>query len=140
MTADPAKQPSRLERALAIRRHVLPLLRANGTITNAGGMRLLRWEARPWRFAFRMDRPPTPTVQRGKPQAYKTRENRQDIQDILDRHRGANLDQALDIWYGSKVFLIEWDVGAPDRLNIAMFKEGPWETAQFDLERQGTST
>lgn len=135
MTADPAEQPSRLERALAIRRHVLPLLHANGTITKAGGMRLLMWDTGPWRFVFRMDRPPLPTVQRGKPQTYKTGAKRKNNQGILDRHAGANLDHALDIWYGSKVFLIEWDADAPDRLNIAMFKEGPWETAQLDFER-----
>lgn len=140
MTADPAGQPSRLERALAIRRHALPLLRANGTITKAGGMRLLKWETGPWRFAFRMDRPPPPTVQRSKPQAYKTRARRQDIQDILDKHGGANLDHALDIWHGPKVFLIEWNTDAPDRLNIASFQEGPWEGYLLASGRRGPST
>ena len=130
------EQPSRLTRALAIRRHVLPLLRANGVGTKTGGMRLLTWESGPWRFAFRMDRPPLPIVQEGKPQVYKTGGRRQSNQDILDRHAGANLDQALDIWCKSKVFLIEWNADTRSTLNIAMFKEGPWESALLDLGRQ----
>lgn len=94
MTA-PAKRPSRLEQALAIRDHVLSFLHEAGSVAEVGGMRFLTWGGGPWRFSLRMDHLPSMRISEDHPSAYHAAVK---LHDLQEERGGLNLDHTLDIW------------------------------------------
>ncbi len=128
-----AKRPNRLEQALSIRDHVLPLLHKNGALTETQRIRYLVWNTGPWGFSLRMDRLPSPHILKDSPNSYDAAVL---LQDLQEKRGGTNFDHALDIWRGPKVFLAEWNADTPGRLNVATFKRGTWEIALLAFSPQ----
>jgi len=105
------------ERALAIRAHVLPLIRAHATIERTGHSGIAVWHPGPFRFALRMATADWPAPQSAP--AYS---------DALARQPAASvLPYCLDVWHGPKVMSVEWaETGA---FRLLSFKSGEWEGA-----------
>ncbi len=104
------------EKAKIIRDHILPLIRMKGSVVDISGIKVLMWDAPPWKFIHRT---PFSPVSQLKPSDYTEAR-------LLQKRGGKlNLGYSLDIWRGKKLFNVEWD--QPDKLSIVSFMRGDWE-------------
>lgn len=110
-------------RALAIRDHLLPLIRANGTLVQVGNasMKVLAWKMLPWGFSLRTPFSPFPAGRAPRTQQ----------EAVLKQQAGEQMGYGLDIGYeGKKVFNLEWD---DTRHVVVTFKRGGWEEEALHL-------
>jgi hypothetical protein len=93
-----------IERAVAICRHLLPLIRAHGVIAEVSGVRVTRWVSVPFSAVLRTPFSKWPSCDaRGRPL----------------------LPYGLNIRQGHKVLSMSWnDQG---EVGVTSFKRGPWE-------------
>jgi len=110
-------------RALAIRDHLLLLVRHDGEIeVQRGLVRMVTWERAPWVVHHWT---PFNELQPGEASSpgYRHAVERQ--------HATPDLPYGLEVWHGVKVLRALWaDDG---RLEIASFVRGPWEDLAFAL-------
>ena len=111
------------DRALAIRDHLLPLVRKHGAIENQHGpVRVIGLKMDPWAFSHW-----TPFNELSPEEASSP-----GYRHALERQRGTpDLPYGLDVWHGEKVLSVLWsDDGA---FQVACFVRGPWEDAALTL-------
>lgn len=112
------------ERAIAIRDHILPLIRQDGTVdVQRDVVRLTELRVRTWVFCFW-----TPFNQLGREEASSP-----GYRHAIDRQRSRKaLPYGLDIWEGTaRLLRILWsDEGA---VEVASFARGPWEDEILQL-------
>jgi hypothetical protein len=111
------------ERALAIRDHLLPLIRERGTLENQRGpVRLIVFETGDWTVNHW-----TPFSELSSGEASSPGYRRA----IERQHTRPDLPYGLDVWRGSKVFSILWsDDGS---FKVATFVRGAWEDDALKL-------
>src|SRR5918995_1801362 len=115
---------ARTARALAIRDHLLPLIRAQGTMEEIGGsgMRTVMWKA--GRFAFALRSPFTAWgIKALPPRSYSAAQAKQRANPVLP--------WGLDVWHGRKVLSLQWDDAG--RVEVISFNRGPWEDEALSL-------
>ena len=105
------------DRALAIRDHVLPLVRERGTVeVQRGAVRLTVLELGPWVFHHWTPFNDLSPDEASSP-GYRHAVERQ--------HARPDLPYGLEVWRGGKVLSVLWaDDGTFD---VASFARGPWE-------------
>ncbi len=112
------------DRALAIRDHLLLLVRQRGGIeVQRDLVRLVTWEQAPWVIHHWT---PFNDLQPGEASSpgYRRALERQHV--MLD------LPYGLEVWHGIKVFSVLWaDDG---RFKVASFVRGPWEDLALALD------
>jgi hypothetical protein len=112
------------DRALAIRDHLLPLVRERGTLeVQRGSVRLISLQMEPWSFDHW-----TPFNELSPGEASSP-----GYRHALERQRTRpDLSYGLDVWHGAKVMLsILWaDDGA---FEVVSFIRGPWEDEALAL-------
>lgn len=111
------------ERALAIRDHLLPLIRARGRLQNQSGpVRLIVFETDDWTVNHWT---PFSDLSPGEASSPGYRH-------ALERQRtGADLPYGLEVWRGSKVLSILWsDDGS---FKVVTFVRGSWEDDALKL-------
>ena len=112
-----------LPSGLAIRDHLLPLIRQRGSLQLVGTVRIITWEAEPFRFALR-----TPfsglAKEEGPAPSYQHALARQQAKPVLP--------YGLDVWHGGrKVMSLQWsDTGATELIS---FRAGEWRTAALAI-------
>ena len=109
---------ARTARALAIRDHLLPLIRAQGAMEEIGGsgVRMTMWKA--GRFAFALRSPFTAWgIKAPPPRSYSAAQAKQRANSVLP--------WSLDVWHGRKVLSLQWDDAG--RVEVISFTRGPWE-------------
>jgi hypothetical protein len=111
------------DRALAIRDHLLLLVRQNGKLeVQRGVVRLVTWEHAPWVVHHWT---PFNELQPGEASSpgYRHAVERQ--------HATLDLPYGLEVWHGVKVLKMLWaDDGC---LAVASFVRGPWENLALAL-------
>ncbi len=109
-------QTDRTARALAIRDHLLPLVRTLGAVReiSKGGLRLVTWKA--GRFAFTL-RGPFTSWPDAAPDPYAAA--------LAEQRASPVLPWGLDVWHGCKVLSLQWDDAG--RAEVISFNRGPWE-------------
>jgi hypothetical protein len=111
------------DRALAIRDHLLPLVRERGTLeTQRGSVRLISLRMDPWAFDHW-----TPFNELSPGEASSP-----GYRHALARQRATpDLPYGLDVWHGAKVLSVLWaDDGA---FEVVSFVRGPWEDEALAL-------
>jgi hypothetical protein len=111
------------DRALAIRDHLLPLVRKRGTLeTQRGSVRLIRLRMDPWAFDHW-----TPFNELSPGEASSP-----GYRHALARQRTTpDLPYGLDVRHGAKVLSVLWaDDGA---FEVVIFVRGPWEDEALAL-------
>lgn len=113
----------RLERALAIRDHVLPLIRAYGVMRVIGvrvePARIVAWDAGDLSFMLRIPFTPWPPLARSYAAA------------VAQQRANPVLPWVLDVWHSRKVLSVQWDdAGAAE---VIGFAHGPWEATALSL-------
>jgi hypothetical protein len=114
----------RAARALAIRDHLLPLIRAHGFVLEAGGgsLRIVMWRAGRFRFALRGP-PITPWPGTSPPGSYAA---------ALARQRADPVPPwGLDVWHDRKVLSLRWDDAG--RAEVISFNRGRWEAEALTI-------
>jgi hypothetical protein len=113
------------ERALAIRDHVLPLIRDRGSLQRLNHVSIVTWGARALRFALRTPSSSWPTE--GPAPSY---------QQAPARQQASALPYALEVWFaGRKVMSLDWsDSGA---FRLTRFTAGEWEAKALALPTLG---
>ena len=110
-------------RALAIRDHLLPLVRQDGELeVQRGLVRIVTWEQAPWVVHHWT---PFNELQPGEASSpgYRHAVERQ--------HSTPDLPYGLEVWHGVKVLRVLWaDDGC---LEVASFVRGPWEDLALAL-------
>ena len=109
---------ARTARALAIRDHLLPLIRVQGAMEEIGGsgLRMVMWKA--GRFAFALRSPFTAWgIKASPPGSYSAALAKQRANPVLP--------WGLDVWHGCKVLSLQWDDAG--RAEVISFTRGPWE-------------
>ena len=112
-------------RALAIRDHLLPLIRAQGVMEELGGSgprmaRMVVWRTGLFAFALRSPFTPWPDA---APLSYGA---------ALAKQRASPLmPWGLDVWHGRKVLSLQWDDAG--RVEVISFNRGPWEDEALSL-------
>jgi hypothetical protein len=111
------------ERALAIRDHLLPLIRERGALENQRGpVRLIVLETDAWTFNHWTPFSELPPGDASSP-GYRHAIERQ--------HTRPDLPYGLDVWRGSKVLSILWsDDGS---FKVVTFVRGSWEDDALKL-------
>ena len=115
-TEESVTRTDRTARALAIRDHLLPLIRAQGAMKEIGGsgLRSVTWEV--GGFGFMLRSPFTPW-----PDAPLFSYN-----EALAKQRASPvLSWGLDVWRGRKLLSLQWDDAG--RAEVISFTRGPWE-------------
>ncbi len=116
---------NRTERAVAIRDHLLPLIRVQGAMEEIGGsgLRMVMWKA--GRFAFALRSPFTACggSRRHPPGSYSAALAKQRANPVLP--------WGLDVWHGRKVLSLQWDDAG--RVEVISFTRGPWEDEALAL-------
>jgi hypothetical protein len=111
------------DRALAIRDHLLLLVRQDGELeVQRGLVRMVTWQRAPWVVHHWT---PFNELQPGEASSpgYRHAVERQ--------HSAPNLPYGLEVWRGVKVLRVLWaDDG---RFEVAGFARGPWETLALVL-------
>ncbi len=109
---------ARTARALAIRDHLLPLIRVQGAMKEIGGsgVRMVTWEAEPFGFALRSPFTPWPPGA-PSPGSYGAAQAKQRANPVLPWR--------LDVWHERKVLSLQWDYAG--RVEVISFSRGPWE-------------
>ena len=111
------------DRALAIRDHLLPLIRQRGTLqVQRDAVRIIALEADPWRFNHW-----TPFNDLAPEQAASP-----GYRHALEQQRShPGLPYGLDVWHGEKVLRVLWaDHGA---FAVDSFIRGDWEDQALAL-------
>ena len=111
-TSDPT------ERAVAIRDHLLPLIREHGATLEISGStsRMMVWKV--GNFTFTQHSPFTPWQAEAPPSAAYSQ--------ALARQRSKPAPAwGLDVWHGDKVLSLRWDDAG--RVEVISFNRGPWE-------------
>jgi hypothetical protein len=111
------------DRALAIRDHLLPLVRERGTLeTQRGSVRLISLKMDPWVLNHW-----TPFNELTPGEASSPGYRR-----AIERQRPApDLPYGLDVWHGVKVLTVLWaDDGV---FEVISFVRGPWEDEALAL-------
>lgn len=111
------------DRALAIRDHLLPLVRERGTLEHQrGAVRLIALRMDPWTFSHW-----TPFNELSPEEASSP-----GYRHALERqHTTSNLPYGLDVWHGAKVLSVLWaDDGS---FEVVDFVRGPWEEEALAL-------
>ena len=105
------------DRAIAIRDHILPLLRQHGTVQNQRDtvrlteLRIGVWVFRHW----------TPFNELGREEASSP-----GYRHAIERQRTRQtLPYGLDVWHGGKVLRILW--AEDETIEVVSFVRGPWE-------------
>ena len=114
----------RTARALAIRDHLLPLIRVRGAMEGIGGsgVRTTMWEA--GRFAFALRSPFTAWgIKASPPGSYSAAQAKRRADPVLP--------WGLDVWHGRKVLSLQWD--DTGRAEVISFNRGPWEDEALAL-------
>ena len=114
----------RTARALAIRDHLLPLIRVQGEMEEIGGSgrRMVMWKA--GRFAFALRSPFTAWgIKAAPPRSYSAAQAKQRANPVLP--------WGLDVWHGRKVLSLQWDDSG--RVEVISFNRGPWEDEALAL-------
>ena len=115
----------RAAHALAIRDHVLPLIRERGALQSIGIVRIVTvvaWEAKPLLFTLRT--PFSGGPKEGPAPSYQHA--------LLRQQAKAVLPYGLDVWHrGRKVMSLEWS-GAGES-NLIRFMAGEWEAEVLAL-------
>ena len=111
------------DRALAIRDHLLPLIRERGTLqTQRDAVRLIALQLDPWVFNHWTPFNDLSPGEASSP-GYRRALERQ--------HARPDLAYGLDVWRGEKVLSILWaDDGA---FEVVGFVRGPWEEEALAL-------
>ena len=111
------------DRAIAIRDHVLPLVRERGTLEmQRDAVRVIELRMAPWMFRHWTPFNTLAPDEASSP-GYRHAVERQHLQ--------RDLPYGLDVWHGAKVFRVLWaDDG---RFEVASFVRGPWEDAALAL-------
>ena len=115
---------ARTARALAIRDHLLPLIRAQGATEETGGSgpRMTTWKA--GRFDFALRSPFTAWgIKAPPPRPYRAAQ--------AERRADPVLPWGLDVWHGRKVLSLQWDHAG--RVEVISFTRGPWEDEALAL-------
>ena len=115
---------NRTERAVAIRDHLLPLIRVQGAMEETGGSgaRMVMWKA--GRFAFALRSPFTAWgIKASPPGSYSAALAKQRANPVLP--------WGLDVWHGRKVLSLQWDDAG--RVEVTSFNRGPWEAEALAL-------
>jgi len=116
--------PDPVERAVAIRDYLLPLIREHGAaqeITGPAGD-IVVWRA--GIFSFALHSPSTPWQVETPPSAA--------YEQALARQRAKPMPAwGLDVWHGPKVLTLKWD--DPGAFEVVSFIRGPWEDAALAL-------
>jgi hypothetical protein len=111
------------DRALAIRDHLLRLVRQDGQLeVQRGLLRMVTWEQAPWIIHHWT---PFNELQPGEASSpgYRHAVERQ--------HPTPDLPYGLEVWHGVKVLSVLWaDDG---RSEVAIFVRGPWEDLALAL-------
>lgn len=111
------------ERALAIRDHLLAVVRVRGTLQMQDGpLRLIVFEAEPWVVNHWTPFNALSAEEASSP-GYRHALARQ--------HTLPDLPYGLDVWHGEKVFSILWSDDGDYRL--AVFVRGAWEGEALKL-------
>ncbi len=107
----------RTARALAIRDHLLPLIRAQGAMKEIGGsgLRSVTWEV--GGFGFTLRSPFTPWPGTSPPGSYAAA--------LAKQRAGPVLPWGLDVWHDRAVLSLRWDDAG--RVEVIRFNRGPWE-------------
>lgn len=111
------------DRALAIRDHILPVVRERGTLEHQRGpVRMVVLRSGPWTFNHWTPFNDLSPDEASSP-AYRHA--------IEQQHTRPDLAYGLDIWRGTKVLSIQWaDDGA---FEVISFIRGPWEDEALAL-------
>ena len=105
------------ERALAIRDHLLPLIRERGALENQrGAVRLIVLETGAWTFNHWTPFSELPPGEASSP-GYRHAVERQ--------HTRLDLPYGLEVWRGSKVLSILWSDDST--FKVVTFVRGSWE-------------
>jgi len=117
----------RTAQALAIRDHLLPLIRAHGAMREVGGspprlLRMVTWEA--GGFTCLLRSPFTPP----RPEAPMARSYGAAL---AKQRAGPVLPWGLDVEQGRKVLNLQWDDAG--RAEVISFIRGPWEDEALAL-------
>lgn len=111
------------DRALAIRDHLLPLVRARGTLENQhGSVRLIVFKSGDL------------TVNHWTPfnDLLPGEASSPGYRHALERqHKTLDLTYGLDVWHGRKVLSVLWADGGA--FHVATFARGPWEDEALKL-------
>jgi hypothetical protein len=111
------------DRALAIRDHVLPFLRAHGALeVQRDTVRLVELRIAPWVFRHWT---PFNALNPGEASSPGYRHA------IERQHTQPNLPYGLDIWHGARVLRILWAADGP--FEVVGFVRGPWEDEALAL-------
>jgi len=111
------------DRALAIRDHVLPLLRREGTLeVQRDTVRLVEHNVGPWSFRYWT---PFSALFPGEASSPGYRHA------IERQHSRPDLPYGLEVWYGTQVLRVLWADGGA--FEIANFVRGPWEQEALAL-------
>jgi hypothetical protein len=114
---------TRLERAIEIRDHVLPLIRAGGRVQSRGGLRWTKWS--PPGFNCVLITPFTPLPAGSRPSSYER---------AIAQHLGSKgMPWRLDIWSRGtgKVLSLQWD---DEQADLISMKSGLWEAKLLALK------
>ena len=114
-------------RAIAIRDHLLPLIRVHGAMQEVSGAagRMAVWKAGSLTCAVRS--PFTPWLAEEPPAA--------SYEQAISRQRAKPaLPWALDVWHGHKVLSLQWD--DKDRIEVISFARGTWEAEALAMGSQ----
>jgi hypothetical protein len=105
------------DRALAIRDHVLPILRDRGALeVQRDTVRLIELRMAPWTFRHWT---PFSALDPGEASSPGYRHA------IERQHSQPDLPYGLDVWYGARVLRILW--ATDGSFQVAGFVRGPWE-------------
>ena len=106
----------RTARALAIRDHLMPLIRARGAIhaSSESGLRVVVWRTGRFDFLLRSPFAPLPDA---APKSYA--------------ETPYQLPWGLDVVQGRKVLSLQWDDAG--RVEVVSFNRGAWEDEAFSL-------
>jgi hypothetical protein len=113
------------DRALAIRDHLLPLIRERGTLQEQqGAIRLIRLRLEPWLFNHWT---PFKTVLRSEAASPGYRHA------LEHQHAGPDLPYGLEVWHGERMLSVMWADGGA--CQVCAFVRGPWEETALALPR-----
>ena len=116
-------ETERTTQALAIRDHLLPMIRAHGAMQEVSGMagRPVVWKAGDFTCTLRS--PFTPWPAKVAIASYDH---------ALSRQRAKpDLPWGLDVWHGRNVLKLQWDDDG--RVEVVSFIRGPWETVALAM-------
>lgn len=111
------------DRAIAIRDHLLPIVRDRGTLElQRDAVRVIVLEVGPWSF-----RHWTPFNELSPEEASSP-----GYRHALERqHTSPDLPYGLEVWYGEKVLSVLWS--ADGAFELVSFSRGPWEEKALAL-------